>query len=290
MYKRAVILILAFIVGTVVPDVEAARENLLQDGFVLRGVDGQLIGPDRNDVWFFELSSDVNDYEAVVKAGTRLELLPSSGLEKVTADVKMRTGATYRLLDGRITKYRGRNFIFPKYFLPLSKTKEPEPQVSRESEQEGDKSPEPTSLQEREPAIAISEPNDILTVPPEVIEKLKVSKTEIADSGRRRVDSNEVAIERTRYMDSVLVDRTAFLVGENDDRPVFVLDALGRNLQHVSLRLLPCEVLELTERRQSRTTGPIWFKIAGIRTEYRGESYLLLHKATRIYNHGNFGR
>ena len=136
MYKRSTILILVFILSAVAPDAEAARENLLKDGFVLRGVDGQLVGPDSNDVCFFELNSDVNDYETVVKAGTKLELLPSSALEKVTADVKMRSEATYRLLDGRITKYKGRNYIFPKYFLPLSKTKEPESQVSQESKQE----------------------------------------------------------------------------------------------------------------------------------------------------------
>jgi hypothetical protein len=270
MYKKTLILILVFILSAVVPDTFAARENLLKDGFVLRGVDGQLIGPDSNDVWFFELSLDVNDYDAVVKAGTKLELLPSSGLEKVIADANMRSEATYRLMDGTITKYRGRNYIFPKYFLPLSKTKEPESQESSESEEE--KSPESD--------IAISEPNDILTVPPEVMERLKASKNEIANSN----------IRRTRYADSVLVDRTAFLDEGNDGLPIFVPDALGQNLQHVSLRLLPCEVLELTERRQSRMTGPVRFQIAGIRTEYKGESYLLLHKATRTYNHGNFGR
>jgi hypothetical protein len=275
MCKQAAILISALITVTVAPDATTARENLLKEGLVLRGVDGQLIGPDSNDVWFFEFGSDVNDYETVIKAGTKLELLPSLGLEKVTADVKMRSEATYRLLDGRVTKYKGRNYIFPKYFLPLSKNKEQEPLTSIELKQEGNESPEPD--------IAISEPNDILTVPPEVIERLKASKKEIADS-------SEFAIERTRYMDSVLVDRTAFLDEGNDGLPIFVLDALGRNKQDASLRLLPCEVLELTERRQSRMTGPIRFQIAGIKTEYKGESYLLLHKATRIYNHGNFGR
>jgi hypothetical protein len=280
MSRQTVILILAFILVMAVPNAITAQENLLKEGFVLRSVDGQLIGPDRNDVCFFEFSSDVNDYETVIKAGTKLELLPSSGLEKVITDMKTRSAATYRLLDGRITKYKGRNFIFPKYFLPLSKTKEQEPQAPPKSEE--DKSPEPK--------IAISEPNDILTVPPEVLEKLKVSRSEIASRGRPRADSNEFTIERTRNKDSVLVDRTAFLVEGNDGRPIFVLDALGRNMQHTSLKLLPCEVLELTERRQARMTGPVRFRIAGIRTEYKGESYLLLHKATRIYNHGNFGR
>jgi hypothetical protein len=274
MYKRLAILICIFALGTIIPDAEAGRENLLREGFILRDVDGQLIGPDSNDVWFFELSSDVNDYETTIKAGTRLELLPSSGLEKMTADLKIRSEPIYRVLDGKITKYRSRNFIFPKYFMPLSKTKESESQVAPESKKK-DKS--------SEPSIAVNEPNDILSVPPEVVEKLKASRKVISNS-------EEVAIERTRYTDTVLVDRTGFLIKEDGDQPVFVLDALGLNLQHVSLRLLPCEILELIEHRQSRTPSPIRFKIAGIRTEYKGQSYLLLHKATQVYNYGNFGR
>src|SRR4030042_4333757 len=71
---------------------EVIRETpLLRDDFVIMRVDGNLIGPDSNDVWFFELASDVNDYRTVIEAGTRLELLPSSALEKMTADKTKRT-------------------------------------------------------------------------------------------------------------------------------------------------------------------------------------------------------
>jgi hypothetical protein len=69
-----------------------------------------------------------------------------------------------------------------------------------------------------------------------------------------------------------------------------VPDALGRNVQRLSFRLLPCEILELTERMQSADLEPLRFKIAGILTTYGDERYLLLQKATRTYNHGNFGR
>ena len=126
-------------------------DPLLRDGFILVGVDGTLAGPDspaptspigpwrpgcagiKSDAdcqgwdrigevgagWFFELASDVNDSSSVVKAGTKLELLPSSALEKMIADAKTHPAATYRLWDGRVTRYKGRNFIFPNYFQPL---------------------------------------------------------------------------------------------------------------------------------------------------------------------------
>ena len=70
-------------------------------GNIFRGVQAEEGGMDRT----------------VIKAGTRLELLPSSALERMTADRKTRTTATYRLWNGRVTKYKGRNYIFPNFFL-----------------------------------------------------------------------------------------------------------------------------------------------------------------------------
>jgi hypothetical protein len=64
-------------------------------------------------------------------------------------------------------------------------------------------------------------------------------------------------------------------------------------VQQATFRLLPCQVLEQAEL-QSATGGlrsdQIRLKIAGIITEYKGDKYLLLQRATRVYSHGNFGR
>ncbi len=87
-----------------------------------------------------------------------------------------------------------------------------------------------------------------------------------------------------------LAARVEKLLGRDDGRLVFRLDALGRNVQQLSLRLLPCEVLELAELKRSAELEPVRFKIAGILTRYEGQDYLLLQKATQTYSHGNFGR
>ena len=50
------------------------------------------------------------------------------------------------------------------------------------------------------------------------------------------------------------------------------------------------EALELTELTQAAIPQPVRFKIAGLVTKYKGEKYLLLHRANRVYNHGNFAR
>ncbi len=259
---------------------------LLRDGFILAGVDGTLAGPDSNDVWFFELASDVNDSSSVLKAGTKLELLPSSALEKMIADAKMHPAVTYRLWDGRVTRYKGRNYIFPNYFQPLSKPEKPD-------------SPPADQQRAADKPLAVDEPNDILTLPPELLEKLRARRENRMGGGSLKAagfgDGN--AGPYMPSADTIFADRTAFLVSPSlpagqcrNGRLVLAPDALGRNIQRLTLRLLPCEVLELTEREQSAEPEPIRFKVAGVLTKYKGDSYLLLHRATRAYSHSNFGR
>ena len=286
MSKMSILLILVSFIS-IVPaasefSAEINRETpLLRDGFVMNGVDGNLIGPDSNDVWFFELTSDVNDYRTVIKAGTKLELLPSLALEKMTADRKTRTTSAYRLWNGRVTKYKGRNYIFPNFFLPVSKAKKPQ--------QKKDGLTDTTTEPEPRRDLAINDPNDVLTMPQEVIEKLRLRPS--ATSVQRSEKNTEHSTQRTaRSTNSVLVDRTGFLVNQDNGRLVFVPEALGRNVQNLSLNLLPCAALELTELKQVGEPEPLRFKIAGIITKYKGKNYLLLEKATRTYSHGNFGR
>jgi hypothetical protein len=317
MKRTRLLLIFTFLISAVATASGLGAEiisetSLLRDGFVLNGVDGNLIGPDSNDVWLFELTSDVNDYKTIIKAGTKLELLPSSALEKMIADKKARTMAAYRLWNSRVTRYKGENFIFPGYFMPLSKPENPvpgavqgKPQLSPESQglpQEPNQIP---SKQPRERRLKLDEPNDVLSIPREIIEKLRAEREKSAVSTQPIADSNEISIGKSqpateeklpdvqsysRSTDSVYVDRTGFLVTQEDGRFLFVPDALGRNVQKLSFHLLPCTILELTELKQAAEPDKVRFKIAGIITKYKGENYLLLEKATRAYSYGNFGR
>ncbi|UCC97740.1 MAG: hypothetical protein JSW66_18080 [Phycisphaerales bacterium] len=284
----------------------ASQTPLLRDGFILRDVDGTLTGCDGNDVRSFKLSEDVNDSISVVRAGTRLELLPSSALEQMVADAKMRSIVTYRLRNGRVTKYKGRNFIFPNSFLPLIEPKKPQAEESPEPGQDQKSPGDAGSERESGREMALDEPNDVLAMPPEIAEKLRARRQEKAPRAQRVADSNTVGIDQlqqaiedanlpravpyTSNADSILAERTAFLVRQPQGRLLFSLDALGRNIQKGSLRLLPCEALELAEQEQSAEPERVRFKIAGIVTQYKGNSYLLLHRATRAYSHGNFGR
>lgn len=314
MVKKLLIAAIGFSISTSAFGAKVTITGGLQDGFVLRGVDGKVNGPDANDVWGFKLSADVNDEgKGVVKAGTTLELLPSATLEKITADINERAAAAYRLW-GRVTRYKGKNFIFPVYFLPLSKMETPSSQMLRTQEPSPQKSTpaEAPSAKERKPERDINEPNDILSIPQEIVEKLRtrriaqpvirgpgevnppyVRRINVVEQKPGAAESRDVEAgpeKRPEFKkDAILADRTAVLVKQDDGRFVFVLDALGLNTPEVSLRSLPCEALELTEQRQSALSEPAPFKIAGIMTKYKGKHYLLLQKATRAYNYGNFG-
>jgi hypothetical protein len=307
MENKPAIFIFVFFLVTVIAasgfGAETTRENLLWDGFVLMGVNGKIThaglpgkgeqGIDSNipfgrnpnlnsggNRWFYEFSDDVNDLRAKAPAGTKLELLPSATLEKLIADVNERSVNTYKL-SGWVTKYKGRNFIFPNYFLPVSTIIKQQPQADHKPEEVIQSAPEKEAEQP-----AVSEPNDLLAIPKEIMERLKAGRTVRAPTTRRTPKTKKIVLEP----DSILADRSAFLVKKKDGWLMFVLDALGRNVRPVSFRLLPCEALQLAEFTQSAIPQPVRFKIAGLVTKYKGEKYLLLHRAARVYSHGNFAR
>lgn len=262
MGKRSTALLFMFFISAV-PAVSAlgtrtVRKQLLPDGFLLAGADGKLITQDSNDRWFFEFDSGIGDDKTRLPAGTAIELLPSSRLEKMTADMKEPTSADYRLW-GKVTKYKGKNFIFPTYFLLLGKA------VQQKTQQ-----PQPQS---------INEPNDVLLIPNEVVNKL---------TGRRIIRTEQLEKGLELKADSILADRIGF-IHDSGHEISFVLDAFGRNTARISFGLLPCQASERAQRQQSNQPEPVRFKIAGIVTKYKGRYYLLLQRATRIYSHGNFG-
>ena len=316
MGRRLAISILALFISVITAasgfGARAPRKPLLRDGFGLAGVDGKLIRQDSNttpQIWLFELDSDVSDDRTRVLAGTRLELLPSSTLEKMTIDAENRLGENYKLW-ARVTKYRGRNFIFPIYFLPLSKTSKPQPPTSQKLPQQTkqprpieapngvptkDTQKEPDSEKdektEQEPAIYDS--NDVLPIPKEMMEKLRKKPARPA----KRIYTDVVKVAPVKPpkrvpipQDSVLADRTGFLIKQHKALPTFAFDALGRNIQQRSLQLLPCEALHRAERQQLVEADPLRFKIAGLVTKYKGKDYLLLERALRAHSHESFDR
>lgn len=253
----------------------------LLDGTVLAGADGKLVPGGADDRWFFELVADVNSISGPVTAGTRFELLPCTTLELLITDVNDRYTPTYRL-SARVTRYEGKSFLFPTYYLPLSKSKSAGPA----DEEKG----QPHAL--REPAKD-SEPDPELAIPQEVIDKLKDRR--FVRGPQHEGGKSTAGPESRKSPAYMLVDAigrieaaTSSLQLPASGRYMFIPDAFGWSVSRTRYELLPCSMLEHALRTQAVSPEPIRFSVAGLVTEFKGKKYLLVQRAIRAYGHGNF--
>jgi hypothetical protein len=238
------------------------QAELLREDYVIAGADGKLFEAG-HDKWMFEFETGTGEAGAGgLKAGQSLELVKSVTLEKLVADAKTRVDARYRLW-GKVTKFEGKNYIFATYFLALRKADRPE------SKQIGpDKNRQ-----------AVNAPNDILNIPEEIASRLQTSEVMPATQGQEPLQLKQ---------DAIFANRTGRIV-EKQGQYVFEPDGLGQGIEKLSLALLPCQKLDETLGQVRNEPNPVRFNVAGILTTYKGQQYLLLQKATRVYSYGNFG-
>jgi hypothetical protein len=257
----------------------------IREGFVLEGVEGRISRAEGSeDKWLFSADVDISDGRGVIKAGQKMELLPSGTLEQITAQVEEEGGAGVRLWAS-VTRYSNRyrlsvgefedvslrkeffdkNFLFVWYFIPMSSIREEQSESEDAEEAEQEKATD----EEVEDSIL---PADVMAMlkPKRMVNLAKLKKLDIKG-------------------DVMLADRTGFVVGSEGDK-VFVIDGLGRNVEDISFRLLGCEVLERTEANLAGSPYRQRYRVAGRVTKYKGEFYMLLQRAVRTYNHGNFAR
>lgn len=255
MTKRLFIILLAFLV---VGQACLAKSKVkpLRDGFSLEGVDGNVV-KDPNG-WLFVPLVALADDQGVVKANTKMKILPSSGLERLIQQKTSAGGQSFRLW-GTVTRYENENFVFATYFLPITEANDTVPQLED---------------------VKITGPNEPNIIPEEVMEMLRP---------RRVVNLAKLKKGPGTEQDGIIADRTGF-VQKSGDSFVFVFDALGRNIDTTSFPLLKCGVLENIWKKQKSSAWDVRYKIVGIITKYQGRHYLLLERATRMYSHGNFRR
>lgn len=262
MYKRAA-LILFLVITCFALAAEQPPKPLLRDGFVLMGVDGTTVA--LGDKWYFQFERNVTDGENTLPAGTKLQLLPSTGLGKMVEFMKDNPERSYRLFNAIVTVYDANNYLFCDYFLPLSevpveeKTNDPNQSVGE---------------------VKINEPNDLVMIPQEIIDKLQTPRV---------IRPQDIKQGMELKQDSILSDRTGYIKQRPDGNWIFEFDAIGRNTSDVYLILLPCQKLADVQRRQGKMAGEYRFKVSGIVTKYQGSFYMLLYTANRTYSHGNFG-
>jgi hypothetical protein len=269
-----------------------AARKLLPETAILDRVDGRLLHVDANDTWLFELTMEATTPEYRLPKGARFVLLPSVTLGRLVADVNDRVAPRYRL-SARITLYRGKNYLLPFYYLPLSKFKD-----GKTPEDGGRKTEDSTT----NPQSAIRNPQSKepeLVVPPEVLERLKKQRPlrgprRSAEAEKKPIPgpSEQVLVDCVGRIESSRrsPDQGAQDAWVKNPPCIFVPYALGWNVSDVRYNLLPCTALEEALRRQKGALDPIRFNVAGLVTEFQGRKYLLLQRATSVYNYGTFGR
>jgi hypothetical protein len=235
------------------------KTPLLSDGLVLAGLDGALARDVNDGTWHFTLHADRLIGKTAIPKGASYELLPGYALAALAADAAQRSSSTYRLW-ARVTYYRGRNYLYltPSYFIPLidkHETPVPAPAGSARDPNQGQ---------------AIGIPAEILTL----MEEQQTLATE--------PDVSRIVIPE----DGLLLGRRAYLQREGD-RSLLVLDGLGRNVSQERFVLLPSAVRERVEDRQAHHADRLYFRVGGVWNRYRGQDYLLLHQAVRLYGYGN---
>ncbi|MFH1370123.1 MAG: hypothetical protein ABII09_02390 [Planctomycetota bacterium] len=240
------------------------EEKLLRDDYVLAGVDGRLVEGEGGK-WLFEFESGISDGTAQLNAGQSLELLYSATLDKMTEDAKTRIEASYRLW-GKVTKFKGSNFILPVYFLGLRKIDRPAGQSEK--------------ADSAKKATSINAPNDVLSIPDEIAAQLQTSEV---------LPAQEPPAGLQLKQDRIFANRVGRVV-EKDGHYEFETDGLGQGLEKFRIELLPDQALEEAIVQSRGELNSVRFSVAGILTIYKGQQYLLLQKATRAYNYGNFGR
>jgi hypothetical protein len=245
-----------------------AGDKLLPDDYVFAGVDGRLVQTGA-DKWAFEFESAANIGGAEIKAGQALEMLGSATLEKMIMDAKERSDAMFRIW-AKVTKFEGKNYLFAVYYLSLRK-------INRPADEKGQN--EANAV-----AQAVNAPNDVVTIPPEIVALLKTSEV-LPTTEAQATRAEELQLKQ----DTIFANRAGRVVIKNG-LYIFEADAFGRGIDKFNIKLLPCQKLEDAMIQVRGEPNPVRFNVAGILTKYNGEQYLLLQKATRIYSYGNFGR
>ena len=255
MTKRLLIILLAVLVGYWAGSAKTNAKPL-RDGFSLEGVDGKVV--EEADNWFFVPLDTLTDDKGLVKAGSKLKFLPSSGLERLIQQKTSAGGESFRLW-GTITQFGNENFAFAAYSLPITEANETPPRLED---------------------VKITGPNEPDIIPEDVMEMLRP---------RRVVNLAKLKKGPGTEQDGITPDRTGFLQ-KNKDGFVFEFDAIGRNVDTTSFNLLKCSLVEQMYDTQEKSPDRLRYKMVGIITKYQGNYYLLPQRVTRQYSNGNFRR
>lgn len=230
---------------------------LLADGVVLSQAPGTVTRDDLTGGWRFSLEEALADGEVELPAGYEMRLLPSRGLDVVTAYADGENTARLRL-TGIVTEYDGINFLFALNAVPVRQRVEAEPEPSA--------------------ARLVTDPNETSVMPQEIFEQLRVE---------RKTDFTKLHETPDLPPDRMVVNRTGYFKRDRG-RFIFEIDGFGLGAPSRVCRLLPnIHRLQIEQQSQTRLGRPR-YTVTAIETVSEGQAYLLLQQVKPAWSYGNF--
>lgn len=112
------------------------------------------------------------------------------------------------------------------------------------------------------------------------------------DSSRNRGSFSRGGKTRSDLKESaMIVDRVGRLVYDPDEQMwMFAFESDASHLTEAPIALLPCQLLEVMEKRTYQSTRRVKFRISGRVTKYQNRNYLLLRKLLLVFEQGNIGK
>ena len=245
----------------------SAAKPIIEEGFFLDGVEGVVRKVEKVDVWEFIPESNIIALEEIWPAQNPLSLLPCSVLEQVTG-LAGEDNEIHVRLWGLFTKYEQNNYLYSIYFLPIQEDADLKPAKPDAQETQPDsKAQEETPVVEEDPVI-----------PADILKQIKTNKAPDLKKFQ------QVAVVTG---DVNLIGRAGYLK-QKDKVKYFQPNAFGLKVDQHQYLLLPSQAVEEAEKEMQKTPGRQRYNISGLVTSYKGRNYILLRRAVRTYNNGNF--
>lgn len=237
--------------------------RLMPEGYLVAGVEGRVAKDSDKAEWAFFPAAEITDGRGMFAAEKAVTLLPCSTLEQIAQLAGDEQTINVRLW-AMVTDYRGQNYLYALYFLPVRA-------VSDAAPVEADKPDEPA------PTAPATKKESVL--PDEILQMMQ--RNRIPDL-KRLDEITAVSADRN------LIHRTGRIQSDADDEFVFTQDGFGQNVARQEHRLLPSTAMDRIRRDMQRTPGRVRYVVSGVMTEFEGQAYLLIRRAVRTYTHGNF--
>lgn len=296
--------------------ISGAAQKLFPEGFMVAGRRAKLVRLPEDTRWFlmFEPAepSDEKVAGAVEKQVAQpdplsvpIGVLPGRCLTAMTAvtDGNVDLSVTFRVW-GRITTYHKRNFILPTLAATLSYFGRDDGKAEAEQEPPTathTKPAETTTVAEGQEESVANEFGltkevraALLAVPrtTPLAVRSELQESQQTDEQRKQPQkdksSGKAKTDKAWRDGDMVIDRVGRIAYDSaDGRWLFVFEADGASMAEPPVTVHPSQLLEVMEQKVVNTSKLMRFRVSGQITNYRGGTYMLLHKVLMVYDLGN---